>query len=558
MDDLPTTDATAARDRHDIRPLPARIVDTPHLARLVPHLHAEVVHRMIDRYGLDACGELVTLTTPEQLANILDLDLWRRPSPGLDEQFDVTRFATWLEVLVESGAEIAARIVAGIDTSLLVGGLARHVRVFDPAAVAPIEIDGEPFPMRPDAGSELSREIGGYLVVARRDEAWDAIVEVLASLDADHPEIFHDVMRGCRALSNSAPEVDGIDDLLLDAEQVAFDLEIDREQRRHGQGYATPAEARAFLHMSRQLSLDAPDPPVRNPIAASYFRILDETAAADIGDAAETTVMQLPGDADPHPASAAASLLDVLVEEGVIAPPVRGLLAAAETTVSPFPLMETQLRWAHDHDAAAYAQRTRELAFLANTILVGCAIQARAFTEQEASDAAVAICNLGLENWPVSWLDRSATDANAVLPVNFLVDRDLVGVFQVGWSVLYRRVCLAAADALSATLDTFRSINRETQRGLDQLAVRLLKDRQAGEPWLAHDELEILSTVDLPVWAAMLCFIDQCPVLHASVRAVLGARVRAFAPSAFEFIASNAQIAVARDFLDRLPEFLRE
>ena len=70
----------------------------------------------------------------------------------------------------------------------------------------------------------LSCDVGGYLVVARRTDSWDAIVAVLTSLDAEHHGYFHRVMRGCRSLSNSKPEVDGLDDLLTDEEQVMFDL----------------------------------------------------------------------------------------------------------------------------------------------------------------------------------------------------------------------------------------------------------------------------------------------------------------------------------------------
>ena len=50
-----------------------------------------------------------------------------------------------------------------------------------------------------------------------------------------------------------------------------------------------------------------------------------------------------------------------------------------------------------DTDDDAYLARSRELAFLANTLMAGCSVQSRPFTPQEASDAAVAICNLGLE-----------------------------------------------------------------------------------------------------------------------------------------------------------------
>jgi hypothetical protein len=117
------------------------------------------------------------------------------------------------------------------------------------------------------------------LLVARRADSWDAIVAVLMSLDAERPDYFHRVMRGCRTLSNSGFEVDGLQDLLADGDQVMFDLAFDRERRREKQGYMAPAQARAFLQMSRRLRLGPDATPPTDPIACAYFRGLDETAA---------------------------------------------------------------------------------------------------------------------------------------------------------------------------------------------------------------------------------------------------------------------------------------
>ena len=85
-----------------------------------------------------------------------------------------------------------------------------------------------------------------------RGRRWDAIVALLVALDADHHDRFHAVMSGCRRLSNSTPEVDGLDDLLTEPEQRLHDVALDRESRRSQQGYSTAADARAFLLMARQ------------------------------------------------------------------------------------------------------------------------------------------------------------------------------------------------------------------------------------------------------------------------------------------------------------------
>ena len=273
----------------------ARLLDTPFFARVVPHLAPETLHQLIRYRGLDACGELVTSATPAQLTSLLDLDLWRHAQPGRDEQFDVDRFGEWLEVLVDTGDSVAARTVAALDKHLVIVGLSRYLRVFDPGTFEPTESsDDEPMDRNEMMNSEtigdvLECEVGGYLVRAQRTDAWDAIVTLLVTLETEHNHYFHAVMQGCRRLSNSRPEIDGLDDLLMAPEQHLQDVAIERERRRSRLGYATPADARAFLQMARQPQHTPYTPNASaaiaiNPIATAYFRAAEEEA-----DAAQTS-----------------------------------------------------------------------------------------------------------------------------------------------------------------------------------------------------------------------------------------------------------------------------
>src|ERR1700716_3841345 len=106
------SDSPAQRPNRDPRPLLDRILETPHLAHVVPRLPPEMLHRVIQSCGLEDCGELVALATPDQLKGVFDLDLWRTGHPRADEQFDADRFGVWLEVLMESGGLVAAQKLA--------------------------------------------------------------------------------------------------------------------------------------------------------------------------------------------------------------------------------------------------------------------------------------------------------------------------------------------------------------------------------------------------------------------------------------------------------------
>src|SRR5438874_3905660 len=140
-----TNGKTAPHDGGSVEHRLARFLDTPFLARVVPRLAPETLHRLIQFRGLEASGELVTSATPAQLTSLLDLDLWHHAQPGRDEQFDVNRFGEWLEVLAETGDSVAARTVAALDKDVVTVGLSRYVRVFDPGIFEPTaQSDDEP------------------------------------------------------------------------------------------------------------------------------------------------------------------------------------------------------------------------------------------------------------------------------------------------------------------------------------------------------------------------------------------------------------------------------
>ena len=544
----------------------ARVLDAPHLAQVVPHLAPETLHQLIRHGGLDACGELVASATPEQLTSVLDLDLWRHPQPGRDEQFDADRFGEWVELLVDTGETVAARIVAALDEHLVIAGLSRYVRVFDPSSFLPTAAtDDEPIERNVTPPGGVECEVGGYLVSAIRTDSWDAIVALLLALEADHGDCFHAVMRGCRRLSNSMPEVDGLDDLLMEPEQLLHDVAIDRENRRSRQGYSTPADARAFLQMARQRRRRRPDgTPRMNPVAAAYFRTADDSAASDDHDASRVPRRAL----EPAPASGSvAETLDAIVgllaEAGLVPERPRALLEGTAPEPSRLTRIRPLMEHVRDTDDNVYVTRSREMAFLANTLMAGCSVQSRPLTAQEASDAAVGICNVGLEHWPARWPEAETRDAaatadpGAALPDAFLVDHDLVMAFEVGWAVLHEDVSMFVAEQLIVTLADLQCVDAETQDGLDALRRELARQRDAGTPWRARDALEVLAILDMPSWASLLGLLDECPVLPAALTATLEGRTGAVSATAFEFISTTGQIGEVRAFMRRLPDALR-
>jgi len=61
----------------------------------------------------------------------------------------------------------------------------------------------------------------------------------------------------------------------------------------------------------------------------------------------------------------------------------------------------------------------------------------------------------------------------------------------------------------------------------------------------------------MPAWATLLALMDECPVMHAGIRASRGSGTRAVSATAFEFISEISQIASVREFMQSLPDALR-
>jgi hypothetical protein len=557
------------RDLAPVQDRLARLLDTSQLARVIPHLGPGILHQVIEYRGLAACTEILPLLAPDQLASVLDLDLWRAAEAAGDEQFDPDRFGEWIETLVDLDEATAARMVAGIDERLVVAGLSRFVRVIDPAACAgPWSFD-ETMEEAEEPFSGVTVEVGGYLLRARRTDGWDAVVTLLVALEAGHRDCFHAVMGGCRRLSSSVPEIDGLDELMAEPAQLSHDVAVDREARRAEQGYLTPADARAFLQMARQpaargrrTSPGAASSLPINPIAAAYL------SAPDPNSDSTGSGAPLASEADAEPlardaaADEASVLAELLAEAGVVPGRSSSLLLEAPPGVSSRPArMRALMEHARAADETAYLARNRELAFLANCLMAGCSIQARAFTVGEASDAVVATCELGLEHWPARWqqaggLDAAPAEACPVtLPVTFLLAHDLVTAFQVGWAALHE-MSMAAAGRLIALLAGSRFVEGETQQGLECLRRELVRQHRAGTPWRARDALDVVASLDVPAWTALLGVLDECPVLPAALRAVIERQTGAVSATAFEFISATGQIVCVRAFMERLPEVL--
>lgn len=385
----------------------SQLLEDPELAPALRALPAPALRQVILRVGLEDAGELVALSTLEQLREVFDEDLWRSARPGEDEAFDAARFVVWLEVLLEGGEAFVADRLAELSEDFLVFAVSRLVRVLDVALLtAWASVPGEADLLDEVVEAQPCQELDQYLMVSRSEWGWDAVLTTLLALDERHPELLRVVLSRCATASHD--EVHSAEELhaaLRGEELLLEDARAEREQRRAERGYVSPADARAFLALART----APEGPQVDPITRAYFR---ELKPADAAGPAAAPAAALP---QPPP------LRRLLAEAGALA-------EAAETAPAAGSLFRQTLAELQEHDPRAHQRLMEELAYLANVLVAGDTSAARSWRPLEAAERVLELCDEGLR----TVADRAGSEPATAREA--LLHWGAVGVFRVAWA----------------------------------------------------------------------------------------------------------------------------
>ena len=389
----------------------SQLLEDPQLAPELRALPAPALRQVILRVGLEDAGELVALSTLEQLREVFDEDLWRSARPGQDEAFDAARFVVWLEVLLEAGEAFVADRLAELSEDFLVFAVSKLVRVLDTAVLTVWATDpSEAGLLDKIVDAQLCQELDEYLLVSRIEWGWDAVLATLLALDERHPALLRGVLSRCSTATHEEVNNAGKLYAALHGEELLLeDARAEREERRAERGYVSPADARAFLALART----APDTPAQDPLTRAHFRDLEPVAAASPSAARAAALPQPP------------PLRQLLAEAGVApdmppTPPEAGSLF--RQTVGE--LLES--------DPDAHQRLVEELAYLANVLIAGDVSAARTWQPVEAAERVLALCDEGLH----SVVDRGSSEPAS--PRQALLRWGAVGVFRIAWASISR------------------------------------------------------------------------------------------------------------------------
>jgi hypothetical protein len=442
---------TLASRRPSSSQLLARILETPDLATAVRELPAPALARLIDRVGLEDAGELVALATTEQLARVFDEDLWRSDRAGEDERFDADRFLVWLAVMLEAGDAFVAEKLTELPPDLVTLAFHQQLLVLDLDTLMTELQDSETANASEKALSNcLSEEVSDYQLISRHHEGWDDVLAAILALDRDHHDYLLGLLERCASMSAEyIADNGGLYDVLTSEEMLEADVAAEREERRGEEGHVAPSAAAGFLKLARA-PIAAPARE-HDPLTAAYFRGLGKR------------VLSAPAAAAPQQTD----LLRLLRESGDDgASPAARLLPAGPETEEAEPLLSAALRRLGEDAPQKLAERSEELAYLANVMAAGCSFQERRMRPIEAVRAAIATTSLGLE---LSMRARGTDRIGAAAAV--LREHPADALFRVAWSRLHRDVVSVARALVDACppeeLDVVRGLADEcpTLRG---------------------------------------------------------------------------------------------
>lgn len=544
------------------RQLLSTLLAEPELFSIVRGIDAPTLGRLIHHVGLEDAGELLALATTEQLSAVFDEDLWKADAPGENEGFDAQRFATWLEVMLEAGANFTARRLLELDEDLVMLALSQHARAIDSDRVAAAAWKGvAPLDrgrvLQQALDSSLYHEFEEYLVYSTHEPSWSSWLAVMLELDRVNPDRLNSWLERLAHITfderdlDDEGEFEDEDDtrVLRRSETLADDVAAERHERREREGYVTASDAHSFLRLARSSSLvEILGSKGADAITDAYFRqwfagpAPAKPAAGELSDvrdeapaqAAAAAAKDVGAEASPAVAQWIAALQQVDNHPGT-SPRMLGAGAPVAEL-----LVRAALAALRHEDPALHERRVFELSYLANVLLAGVSHAGRSLRPVEAAEAAVALCNVGLERalGPAARAPGAAQRA-----ATWLQRHDLVMAFRVGVHVAHHDLALAASRVLGSRLRRGAQRAGDSAKGrlFAKLASELEADAAQDAPWRSAERLSALEGILVPATlATFVGLLDACPVLPPAMPETL---VRQSATTG-RFVATDRQVAV--------------
>ena len=365
--------------------LVAKLLDNPQLPAYIPTLTGPALTKLVRYVGKEDAQELLVYATPQQITDLIEVDTWVSPHPGAEETFAPQKFLEWLELWRDMDAAFLTEKLQNVGSQLFARMLHRFVVVVD---IHEVGVSGS------------MDTFGNLGVIPKEDEHWPSIFRLLTDVWDEDAEFLGEALAYCCQRRSWVTEKTYI----TDNENLVPDVDGERDRHRREQGYVTSLSAGAFLGGIRESALPdlllqtAYDPYSALQLSRSRIKAVTDAmktkSSFDKSDGLTeaSCVESAPNDAAKSQRAELEALLEPVLREDVQARVLR--LSGPAPNESLY--LEGKLRLLGENSPGELEQRYRELVYLANVLMEGCAVQGKRLTESEATTCAQRLCNLGL------------------------------------------------------------------------------------------------------------------------------------------------------------------
>lgn len=481
-----------------------RVLGNPHLASIVPALPSAELVRLMESVGKEDMQELLAYANAEQIREIIETDAWVSITPNATPQFSPETFLEWMALWNESGADVLTQRVRELGSELVALTLDRYAVVVN---IFEVGVNG------------FNDTFGEYAVIPKDHEIWSLLFEYLSHIWDTDPDYLENVFGQCCQRRSLTVEKTHI----TNNENLALDVEENREQNRRNKGYATKSSSTAYLMRIRLSTLDDLLIEGRyDEFTAMQIRAIfrNEQTNHTRRDQAPTSTTTTSGDSAMRK-GVVEMLHDIQLLAGSAADFTSNatlLLTSSNATTN---YLQQQLQTLARSDVVATQCRQREIVYLSNILMAGVLINGNTLNSKDAMVVATNTINLGLTYCIFSdpWLNEE--DHLSEFLEN---EPGLIKAFNIGYRLLLT-LAHRAEQALVAAIDhddvrQFLKNDRAWADEVNHWLVRYQTQRQThrSHHYSLSQVTELLSVYCNPTTCAELGIIgDDFPRFPASL-----------------------------------------
>jgi hypothetical protein len=365
--------------KHPVRSKTSNLVSTllenPQLPAYIQRLEGNSLAKLVQHLGKEDAQPILQYATPEQITDLIEIDAWQSPSPGAEETFSPEKFLEWIELWSDAGPTQLCTQLRNLGAQLFALTLDKYVVVVD---IFKIGVSG------------FVDTFDRFGVMPKDDEQWPLLFQFLCEIWEEDPAFLDEAFGYCCQCRSLVVEKT----YSVANENLAPDVEGDRDRHRRERGYVTTLSASAFLSRLKACSLtELLLESTYDPATAMQLKRNNNLHASGQPATAHSAFSSSAQNEIERHHRALADLLDPILTE--LNPGNKLLLEGPDQPQPTY--LEQQLQALGQRDSAALEHRFREVVFLGNVVMEGTSLNGKRLTEKQATDCVYHSCNLGLE-----------------------------------------------------------------------------------------------------------------------------------------------------------------